>query len=53
MLKKDPNVRPSAIELNEQYLPPLMEPEEQTEPTTNQEEEIIENTERKYELLWQ
>ena len=47
MLKKDPNVRPSASELNERYLPPMMEPEEPNDLTANQEDETIENTERK------
>ena len=46
MLKKDPDIRPSATELSDRYLPPLIEPEE-TDLTANQEDEAIENTERK------
>lgn len=46
MLQKDPETRPSASKLNETYLPPLIEPEE-ADFSVNQEDEIIENTERK------
>ena len=46
MLQKDPEARPSASELNETYLPPLIEPEE-ADVSANQEDEVIENTERK------
>ena len=46
MLKKEPEARPSASDLNEAFLPPLMEPEE-ADISLNQEDEVIENTERK------
>ena len=46
MLQKEPDARPSAIDLNETYLPPLIEPEE-ADISVNQEDEVIENTERK------
>ena len=46
MLQKDPEARPSASELNGTYLPPMIEPEE-ADLSANQEDEVIENTERK------
>ena len=46
MLQKEPESRPSAIILDSKYLPLLIEPEE-NDLSTNQEEEVIDNTERK------
>lgn len=46
MLQKDPESRPSAIALDSKYLPLLVEPEE-NDLSVNQEEEVVDNTERK------
>lgn len=47
MLQKEPESRPSATDLDNKYLPSLIEPEE-NDLTVNQEEELaIDNTERK------
>ena len=46
MLQKDPESRPSAISLDSKYLPMLIVPEE-NDLSSNQEEEVVDNTERK------
>lgn len=47
MLQKDPASRPSASDLSSKYLPSLFEPEEMELSSVNQEDDVIENTERK------
>lgn len=46
MLQKDPESRPSAIDLDSKYLPLLVEPDEK-DLSVNQEDEVVDNTQRK------